>query len=115
MTIDKTLWDMEEQFWTKGADSARQMTAKNAVFVYPYPTGILSGDALWREADVAQRWRSVVISERFLEHQDSVAVLAYRVSAERGDDPIYEALCTSTYLKDDDKWLRLTHQQTKIT
>jgi hypothetical protein len=41
-------------------------------------------------------------------------VLAYRVSAERSDEPIYEALCTSTYLNDDGKWLRLAHQQTPV-
>ena len=114
MTDRDDLWDLEERFWTGGADSARQMTAKGAVFVFPYPAGILQGDALWRERDVAQRWRSVVMSERHVSLKDDIAVLAYRVSAERSGEPIYEALCTSTYLKDDDKWLRLTHQQTTV-
>ena len=90
------------------------MTAKDAVFVFPYPTGILQGDALWREADVAQRWRSVVMSERSFSKQEDIAIMVYRVSAERGDAPIYEALCTSTYLNDDGTWLRLTHQQTPV-
>jgi hypothetical protein len=111
MSTDATLWEMEERFWTDGAESARNMTAKNAVFVFPYPAGILQGDALFREKDVAQRWRSVEMSERYISCQDDVAVLAYRVSAERGGEPIYEALCTSTYLKDDGKWLRFLHQQ----
>ncbi|MDZ7711392.1 MAG: hypothetical protein U5K36_16040 [Roseovarius sp.] len=106
------LWDMEERFWTEGADSARQMTAKGAVFVFPYPAGILQGNALWREKGVAQRWRSVVMSERYISRVGSIAVLAYVVSAERGGEPIYEALCTSTYLEDNGKWLRLSHQQT---
>ncbi len=115
MTPEDTLWDLEERFWTEGADSARHMTAKDAVFVFPYPAGILSGDTLWREADVAQRWRSVVMSERQISRQDKIAVLAYRVSAERNDVPIYEALCTSTYLNDDGDWLRLAHQQTPVS
>jgi hypothetical protein len=89
-------------------------TAKGAVFVLPLPAGILQGDALWREKDVAQRWRSVEMSERYLSRQNDIAVLAYRVSAERGDEPIYEALCTSIYLNDDGKWLRLAHQQTPV-
>ena len=114
MTTETLLWDLEERFWTQGADSARNMTAKDAVFVFPYPTGILRGDALWREADVAQRWRSVVMSERYLSVQGNIATLAYHVSAERGDAPLYEALCTSSYVKDDDTWLRLTHQQTPV-
>jgi hypothetical protein len=114
MTADDTLWDLEERFWTKGADSARHATAKDAVFVLPFPAGILQGDELWREKEVAQRWRSVVMSERHLSCQKNIAVLAYHVSAERGDEPIYNALCTSTYLNDEGKWLRLAHQQTPL-
>lgn len=115
MTADNTLWDLEERFWTKGADSARHATAKGAVFVFPYPAGILQGDSLWREKDIAQRWRSVVMSERYLSRRNDIAVLAYRVSAERSGEPIYEALCTSTYLNDDGTWLRLSHQQTPVS
>ena len=114
MTPDDALWSLEERFWTEGADSARHMTAQDAVFVFPYPVGILRGDALWREADVAQRWRTVVMSDRHLSQQVNIAVLAYRVSAERGDLPIYEAICTSTYLNDEGNWLRLAHQQTPV-
>ncbi len=114
MTDEATLWDLEERFWTEGADSARHMTSPDAVFIFPYPAGILRGDSLWREADVAQRWRSVVMTERYFSRKCDIAVLAYRVSAERDSEPIFEALCTSTYLKDDSKWLRLTHQQTPL-
>lgn len=114
MTTDDALWDLEERFWTQGAESARTLSAKNAIFVFPYPAGILSGDAVWREADVAQRWRSVEMSSRQISRQDNIAVLAYRVCAERNDKPLYEALCTSTYLNDDGKWLRLAHQQTPV-
>ena len=59
-------------------------------------------------------WRSVVMSERHISRQVNIAVLAYRVSAERGDLPTDEALCTSTYLNDDGKWLWLLHQQTSV-
>lgn len=114
MTTDDTLWELEERFWTQGSESARAMSAKDAIFVFPYPTGIQSGDALWREPDVAQRWRSVEMSARQVTRQDDIAVLAYSVSAERGEEPFYKALCTSTYLNDAGKWLRLAHQQTPI-
>lgn len=115
MTLAETLWDLEERFWTQGGDSARHMTAKDAVFVYPYPAGILQGDALWSKVANVQPWRSVVMTERHLSRQGKIALLVYHVSAERGDSQIYSALCSSAYLKDDDKWLRLTHQQTPIT
>lgn len=111
-TYKDELWVLEERFWTEGAESARHMTAKNAVFIFPYPVGILQGDKLWREKEVAQRWRSIVMSERVISRNDAIAVLAYHVSAERSGVPVYEALCTSTYLKDDNKWLRMAHQQT---
>ncbi|MDO6522923.1 hypothetical protein Q8W37_19220 [Shimia thalassica] len=112
MNDEDDLWSLEERFWTEGADSARHMTARGAVFVFPYPAGILQGDSLWRESFVAQRWRSVSMTERYFKRENDIAVLAYRVSAERADTPIYEALCTSSYLKDNGKWLRIVHQQT---
>lgn len=115
MEDETELWNIEERFWTEGAESARRMSAKGAVFVLPYPAGILQGDNLFREQDGAQRWRSVLMTERYCSRQDDIAVLAYRVSAERSDDPIYEAICSSTYLLDDGNWLRLAHQQTAVT
>ena len=45
---------------------------------------------------------------------DDIAVLAYRVSAERDGAAIYEALCASTYLNDNGNWLRMSHQQTPV-
>jgi hypothetical protein len=114
MSFETTLWDLERRFWTEGADFARRATAKGAIFVFPYPAGILQGDTLFRESDVAQRWRSVEISERSIARHGEIAVLAYRVSAERAGTPLYEALCASTYLQDQDQWLRLSHQQTPV-
>lgn len=115
MTDKDALWTIEERFWTKGADSARSMTAKGAVLVFPYPVGILQGDQIWREGLVAQRWRSVDFSERSFALEKDVAVLAYHVSAERDGTPIYEAYCTSTYLSDNGTWLRMVHQQTPLS
>jgi len=115
MTDEETLWAMEERFWTEGAASARSMTAKGAVFVFPYPAGILRGNDIWRESQVAQRWRSVVFLERCFTRENDVAILAYQVSAERDGTPIHEALCTSSYLNDNGTWLRVAHQQTPLS
>ena len=114
-TVEALLWDMEERGWTGGAQAARAMTSKEAVFVFPFPVGILRGETVWQAPEVAQRWRSVVMGERSFSRKGSIAVLAYEVSAEREDTPIFEALCSSTYLKDDGAWLRLSHQQTPMT
>ena len=109
------LWDMEEHFWTSGADSAQATTASNAVMVFPYPPGILQGDHIWSHLRERTGWRSVVMAERRSSRFGDIAILTYRVSAEKPDVAIYKALCTSTYLNDDDNWLRISHQQTAVT
>ncbi|WP_245626892.1 hypothetical protein [Aestuariivita boseongensis] len=109
------LWDMEERFWTSGADNARATTATNAVMVFPYPPGILQGDQIWTNLPERTGWQTVVIAERRVMRCHDIAILTYRVSAEKKDVPIYKALCASTYLNDDDRWLRISHQQTAVT
>jgi len=109
------LWDMEEHFWTSGADTARATTATNAVMIFPYPPGILQGDRIWSHLGERTGWRSVAMSERRVMRCGEIAILTYRVSAEKPDVPIFKALCASTYLHDEDRWLRLSHQQTSVT
>lgn len=106
------LWALEHRFWTEGADSARQMTARDAIYVFADPAGILQGSAMWREAEVAQRWRSVTMRDHHVCLHRDIAILAYRVCAERGDATRQETLCSSTYLRQAGTWLRLAHQQT---
>ena len=109
------LWDMEEHFWTSDADNARATTATNAVMIFPYPPGILQGDRIWTHLRGSTGWRSVVMGERRVMRCQDLAILTYRVSAEKADVAIYKALCASTYLKDEDTWLRVSHQQTALT
>lgn len=109
------LWEMEEDFWTSGDDSARATTASNAVMIFPYPPGILQGDQIWTQLRQRTGWRSVVMAERRVTRCGDIAILTYRVSAEKTDVTIYKALCASTYLGDDNKWLRISHQQTAVT
>ena len=106
------LWEMEEHFWTSGADNARTTTASNAVMIFPYPAGIFQGDQIWTQLQHRTGWRSVVMAERRAMRCHDIAILTYRVSAEKPDVPIFKAFCASTYLKDEDSWLRISHQQT---
>ncbi|MFW2544959.1 hypothetical protein ACN2XU_20185 [Primorskyibacter sp. 2E107] len=106
---------MEEHFWTSGAENARATTASNAVMIFPYPPGILQGELIWRQLRQRTGWRSIVMAERRVTRCDDIAILTYRVSAEKTDVPIYKALCASTYLRDDATWLRISHQQTAVT
>jgi hypothetical protein len=111
MTVEDTLWEMEERLWVDGADAARTRVADDAVMILPYPAGILQGEA---GIAAAPRWRTVRMDDRVCSRKGNVAVLAYRVSAERADAPIYRALCASTYIDDGGDWRRISHQQTPV-
>jgi hypothetical protein len=52
------------------------------------------------------------MAERRVTRCRDVAIITHRASAEKPDVPIFNALCASTYLHDEDRWLRLSHQQT---
>ncbi|MBU3001707.1 hypothetical protein KO491_17845 [Roseovarius nubinhibens] len=106
---------MEEHFWTSGNENARTTTATNAVMIFPYPPGILQGDQMWTHLRGNTGWRTVVMSEQRVMRCRDITILTYRVSAEKPDVPIYTALCASTYLNDNDRWLRISHQQTAAT
>lgn len=114
MSDEAILWDQEERFWTGGLDSARATTARDAVMILPYPDGILQGDHIWSRLKQATPWRSIRMTDRSFSRRGAVAILAYRVSAEKADMPICEALCASTYLHDEDGWVRMAHQQTPV-
>lgn len=59
-------------------------------------------------------WESFEISdERVLELTDSVAVLAYRVTATRHGQE-YNALLSSTFVREDGAWRMAVHQQTPV-
>lgn len=108
-----SLWQIEERFWTSGADSARSTTAKDAVMIFPFPPGILQGDQIWPHLSGRTGWRSVSMTDRSAVRWGMLALLAYRVWAEKSEVPIYAALCASTYIHDEpDNWLRISHQQT---
>jgi hypothetical protein len=109
---DLNLWDLEERFWSSGAESARSTTANDAVMILPYAPGILRGGQVLEHVNRNTGWRTVEMKDRKLVRLGSVAVISYRVSAEKTGSPIYTALCASTYLLDNGGWLRLSHQQT---
>lgn len=108
------LWEMEEHFWTAGLDAARGTSATGAVMILPYAPGILQGQTIWQHLKDQPLWRTITMTEKTYSRQKDVAVLAYHASAEREGAPIYEALCVSTYLHDDGRWVRLSHQETPV-
>lgn len=109
---ERDFWQMEESFWTGGAEHARSLMRDDAVFVFPYPAGIQRRDASLKGMDGNAPWRSVVMKNREFSRSGPVALLAYKAEAEREGDEIFEALCASTYVDDGDGWRLMSHQQT---
>lgn len=112
---DQDLWELEGAFWTSGRDSARTNTAAGAIVIFPYPSGIFQGDAIWAHPMADTGWRLIEMSDRSIVRRGAVAILAYRVQAQKNGNPIHEALCASTWLNDAGKWVRLSHQQSPVT
>jgi len=112
---DEHLWRLEEALWTSGRDSARSVTAAGAILILPYPGGILQGDDVIAHLPGDTGWRLVELDRRTVTRRGGVAVLAYRVRAEKAGVPIHQALCASTWVRDGATWLRISHQQTPIT
>jgi hypothetical protein len=108
------LWELEAAQWTSGRDSARALTAADAIMILPYPDGILQGDAIWTKGKANTGWQTVTLHDRSLLCSGDIAVLAYRVDAQKPGQPVYRAICSSTWLADGDAWLRLSHQQTPM-
>lgn len=100
MKPNDTLWQLEERLWTSGRDSARSTLVSGGIMVLPYPDGILQGDGLWSHPAVSTGWRLVEMTDRTIALRGDIAVLAYRVRAEKPDVPVHEALCASTWLND---------------
>ncbi|WP_114965385.1 hypothetical protein [Alkalilacustris brevis] len=112
MKQDETLWRLEEALWTSGRDSARAETAADAIIVLPYPDGIMLGENAWTHPSVNTGWRLVEMMDRDISRHGAIAILAYRVRAEKPGNAIHEALCASTWHNDGGTWRRLAHQQT---
>ena len=108
------LWLLEESLWTSGRDAARAVTAPGAITIFPYPAGILQGDSAWTHPQTDTGWRSIEMLDRSASIRGDVAVLAYRVAAEKPGVAIYRALCASTWVRDGASWLRVSHQQTPV-
>ena len=107
------LWQIEERLWLGGAEAFRSHVDPDAVMVMPVPAGILRGqDKVLDSLNGAPRWRTVRFSDTSCRRTGMIAQLAYHASAERADQPIYTALCASTYLDDGDGWRLIAHQQT---
>ncbi len=108
----EALWDMENSFWLDGPDFYESSMASDARMVFPSPVGILAGEEIVEGLKQGPRWQSVDFEEQTETSLGDTAVLAYKATGKRDGEEPYIALCASTYVKSDGKWVLLAHQQT---
>ena len=107
------IWSLEERFWLGGVDAFRRHMHPECTMAFQAPVGILTGAGIVASLKEAPRWASVEMDERHVSRPASDAVvLAYRARAFRDGSPPYGAYCTSVYVRLQDRWQLVQHQQT---
>ncbi len=116
MTIEQTLIELEEQFWTGGPEFYHSSSDAHCLVAFPGMARVLSADELAGTVASGPRWRDLEIEVKgLIQPLDDVAILTYEASALRGEDERYRALVSSAYVKRDDSWKLAFHQQTPLT
>lgn len=110
------LWRQEQDFWTGDAAWYGEHLAPESLMVFPPPAGVLNRARSIDAIRAAPRWKNVSLgTRRLVRPAEHTAVLAYAVTADRGDGASrYQALCSSTYVRLSGGWKLVLHQQTPI-
>lgn len=109
------IWELEERFWLGSPDFYASALAPEALMVLPQPAGILGRDETIDSISSGSRWRAVSFKERHCVFPaPETAVVAYVAHADRGPDTSYSARCSSTYVRDNGRWLLVLHHQTPV-
>ncbi len=116
MPLPDDLFAMEERFWTGGPEYYASHLAPAALMVFPEPTGVLVRDEIASSVE-GGRWSEVSLEEhRVLELTDRSALVTYKATALRDNEPPYVARASSAYVRDrDGGWKLAFHQQTPIS
>ncbi len=97
----------------RGADHYAEAMTADAVMVVPGM--VLSRDQAVAAIREAPPWSSFRIDDpRVVRLVDGAAALTYRATAQRPDSPVFEALMTTTFVRDGDRWRVALHQQTPL-
>jgi hypothetical protein len=104
-------WEMERRLWLEGVLAYENLMAARCIMVFA-PMGIMQRDSIVKSLRDAPRWSSVIFADQAEILGEHVAMLAYRAEASREHTEPYNALCTSTYIREGREWHLTQHQQT---
>ncbi|MFW7414615.1 nuclear transport factor 2 family protein [Demequina sp. SO4-18] len=83
---------------------------EDAVMVFPF--GVMERDDAIDGMAESRRWQDYELEDVTVHDLGSgVAVVAYRVRARRVEEPPFEAMLSSTYMRSSDGWRMMLHQQ----
>lgn len=112
---------LEEQGWQALATSQKRaqefytpLLAENAVMLFPGGMRLNGKDAILTSIG-AQPWHTFQMSEmQVISISERVQAIAYEVTARREGSEPYAALISSTYVRNNDTWQLVLHQQTPL-
>jgi hypothetical protein len=106
--------ELERKFWLQGAGFYRENLSEESIMLFP-------GAGLMRRAEIIEgiekgpRWREVRIhDEHLLDLGPDARLLCYQVTARRDGEAPYSALASSTYVRRDNTWRLIFHQQSPL-
>jgi ketosteroid isomerase-like protein len=118
VTLHDELLDLEEKGWQalssgRGAEFYDAFMTDDAVMVLPFAVLDRAGTvAAMRDAPP---WSTHTLEDvRVVALGESGAAIVYKATAQREGQPVYRALMSTTYVRQDDEWLVAIHQQTPL-
>jgi hypothetical protein len=106
---------IERELWSGGPDSYQRHVDEECLVAFTEMAGVSSRDAVAASVASGPRWRELTMDvQGLLAPTSDVAILTYRASAVRGRDERYTALASSAYVKRQDGWKLVFHQQTPV-
>src|SRR5262245_15332936 len=105
MALDQELLSLEKQFWTQGKDFYRKKLDERCLVAFTEMAGVMSKEQVVSTIDDQKRFRDIDIEQKgLLQPDDDVAVLTYRVKAQRPDGERYQAVVSSGYARRNGEW-----------
>lgn len=115
MALEHDLLSIERELWSGRAEPYREHLDPECLVAFTEMAGVTARDDIAASVDAGERWRNVDLDVvGLLQPTDEVAILTYRASAVRGEEERYRALVSSGYVRREDGWKMMFHQQTPL-
>lgn len=115
MTTKDEILEIERSLWTDGPDAYHRHLDTECLTAFTGMAGVSTRDEVAATVAEGPRWRNLDIDvQGVVEPTSDVALLTYEASAARGKDESYRALVSSGYVRRDEAWKLMFHQQTPL-